>query len=180
VTQAHNTLTREQRIAAVDQTIRERKTAKLLRDPAQCASDPLPSADFNQAVYDCIAAAGWAPFHKLAHKDTHLEGGMSSPVPWRFYVLEKSMCCVVNDYLRQQAALPETKWSKAWGSKIPRLLAGADTAIVVTWLPNPYSSGDVLELMDNNMEYTAADAIQNVLLAFVPLPKLPLASVRLA
>jgi nitroreductase len=168
MTRAHNNLTREQRIAAVDQAIRERKTAKLLRDPAGCAGDPLPSADFMQAVYACVEVAGWAPFHKQAHKAAHLGGSLTSPVPWRFYLLEKPMCCAITDYLRQQAAaLPETKWSKAWGSKIPRLLAGAGAAILVTWLPDPPASGDVLALTDNNMEHIAATAaaIQNALLA---------------
>jgi nitroreductase len=168
VIRAHNNLTHEQRIAAVDQAIRERKTAKLLRDPAGCASDPLPSADFMQAVYACVEVAGWAPFHKLAHKEVHLSGSLTSPVPWRFYVLEKPMCCGVVEHLRQQAAaLPETKWSKAWGSKIPKLLAGAGAAILVTWLPDPPASGEVLELTDNNMEHIAATAaaVQNVLLA---------------
>jgi nitroreductase len=65
------------------------------------------------------------------------------------------------------AALPETKWSKAWGSKIPKLLAVAGAAILVTWLPDPPTSGEVLELTDNNMEHVAATAaaVQNVLLA---------------
>lgn len=50
--------------------------------------------------------------------------------------------------------------------KIPRLLAGADALIMVTWLPDPSSTGEP-ELSTNNIEHIAATsaAIQNLILA---------------
>lgn len=169
MTQPPSSLTRPAFIEAVEHVIQARKTAKLLRDPDRCSegSASLP-ADFRQQVAACVASAGWAPFHKIVDKEAHLQGDLTAIVPWRCYMLAKPMCCAAIAYLRQQAQEhPDSKWAKAWGSKIPRLLAGAGALVLVTWLPDPPANGMALELTDNNMEHiaAAAAAIQNLLLA---------------
>lgn len=89
-------------------------------------------------------------------------------MPWRFYVLEKSGCCAVLDRLRAQAlAQPDSKWSRAWESKLTRVLSGTGTVVLTTWLPEPAPSGGAPELNENNQEHIAAAsaAVQNLLLA---------------
>lgn len=160
-------ISREAFVSTVDHVIRERKTAKILRDPEHCeATGDL--TQFVEAVRACVEVAGWAPFHKVAHKETHLGGTLTSVVPWRFYILEKPMCCALIAHLHAQAdEQPDSKWSRAWRSKIPKLLSGAGAAVLVTWLPDPSPSGDMPELSENNIEHIAAAsaATQNLLLA---------------
>jgi nitroreductase len=161
------TLSRDDFVIAIDHIIRERRTAKTLRDPQYCDLTGDFSA-FNEAVRVCIDAAGWAPFHKIAHEQAHRQHGMPSPVPWRFYVLDKPACCTVVAHVRRQAeAHPDSNWSRAWGSKIPKLLAGAGACVLVTWLPDPPETDDRPELTENNIEHIAAAsaATQNLLLA---------------
>ncbi len=162
-------MSREQFANAVHHVIRERKTAKVLRAPDTCfeGGANLPP-DFAAALRRCIESAGWAPFHKMIHKETHLRGKMISLVPWRFYVLKKSVCCAVVDQVRARAELqPDSKWSRAWTSKIPRLLSGAGACVMVTWLPDPAENGGEPVLNENNIEHIAAAsaAAQNLLLA---------------
>lgn len=153
----------------VDEAIRERKTEKVLSAPAQCheVAAHLPE-DFNDALRTMIETAGYAPFHKVAHKETHLQGDLRSPVPWRFYILPKPKCCELLDFLADQAKNnPDSKWSKGWESKVPRLIAGTGALVMVTWLPDPSSQGDQPELTENNIEHLAAAsaAVQNLLIA---------------
>lgn len=152
-------------VRVVTHVIRERKTAKTLSDPAQCAQAPLPES-FGTQLQHIVENAGYAPFHKAVHKEAHLQGAQNSPVPWRFYVLEKPACCALLARLRTQAeAQPEGKWAKAWGSKIPKLLAGSGALIQVTWLPDP-TDADAPALTDNNIEHIAAASatVQNLML----------------
>jgi nitroreductase len=154
-------------ISAVDHVIRKRKTAKILRDPDNCGSTQ-DLTDFNEAVRASVEVAGWAPFHKTVHKPTHCMGELTSPVPWRFYVLEKATCCAVVDFISAQAQVnPNSHWHKAWGSKIPKLLAGCGAVVLATWLPDPAEDGGAPELTENNIEHIAAAsaAVQNLLLA---------------
>ncbi len=153
----------------VDETIRGRKTAKVLANPSQCqaVAAQIP-ADFTETLRTMIETAGYAPFHKIAHKETHLQGDLRSPVPWRFYVVLKPMCCALLDFLAVQAnENPDSKWSRAWESKVPRLIAGTGALIQVTWLPDPPAQGDQPELTENNIEHLAAAsaAVQNLLIA---------------
>lgn len=153
---------------SVEHIIRERKTAKLLQNPTQCSDlSSKMAAEVRGALQAMIEVAGWAPFHKVANEQAHRQDGMASPVPWRFYVLEKPDCCRVMRFIEQQAeANPESKWTKAAGSKVPKLLAGCSALVLVTWLPDPPKEGDTPELSLNNMEHIAAAsaAIQNLLL----------------
>lgn len=154
---------------AVDHVIRERRTAKILRDPAHCADFPLAAqAALRAILQDIIPVAGYAPFHKAVHKTTHCQGELNAIVPWRFYMLEKPACCALLDFIRAEAeANPGTIWTKAWESKVPRLLAGAGALVQVTWLPDPPAAGNVPELNENNIEHIAAAsaAVQNLMLA---------------
>lgn len=153
----------------VDQTIRARKTTKIMRDPVACDDVPAAlAASMRQMVQEMIEVAGWAPFHKLVHEQAHRQGALTSVAPWRFYALDKSACCALLAHLRSQAETqPGSKWVKAWESKIPRLLAGCGAAVLVTWLPDPTSNGDQPEMTERNIEHIAAAsaAVQNLLLA---------------
>lgn len=157
----------------VDEVIRTRKTVKVLRDPSRCDGLPAPMRlRFQETLKELIELAGWAPFHKVAHPGAHRRGPMTSVVPWRFYVLDKPACCRLLRHLEAQAeAHPDSRWGKAWGSKIPALLAGTGALVQVTWLPDPAKDGAPDEappaLTPNNVEHVAAAsaAIQNLLLA---------------
>jgi nitroreductase len=162
-----DSLARSQFIDAVDHALRQRKSAKAQRDPLACSPDHTP-ADFFDQVRAAVEVAGWAPFHKVAHKEAHFGGALDSVVPWRFYLLDAAACCRVVAYLRAQAeANPDSVWSKAWQSKIPKLLAGAGALVLVTWLPDPAEGGGAPTLTDNNIEHIAAAgaAVQSLLLA---------------
>ncbi len=166
--QPPQSLTQAQFIQAVDHVINERKTIKVLRAVDECAdfSDAQQQAmrDILQAI---LPVAGMAPFHRVAHK-THTQGALSSPVPWRFYVLEKPACCAVLRHIQTQAATqPDSAWARALESKVPKLLAGAGALVLVTWLPDPSENGGQPALSENNVEHIAAAsaAVQNLLLA---------------
>ena len=156
-------------ITAVDHVIRERRTLKVMRDPSGCQELPADvAADLYAALRDSIEVAGWAPFHKPANKEAHLAHGPASVVPWRFYVLEKPTCCALLARLRSLAqAHSDSKWSRAWESKIPRILSGSGAVVLATWLPDPSATGGAPELTENNQEHIAAAsaAVQNLLLA---------------
>ena len=162
-------MTREDFTRAVKHVIRERKTAKILSNTDNCRS--LSDADqvrLREILTEIIEISGWAPFHKLANEQAHCQGEMQSIVPWRYYVLEQAACCHMVSYLEQQAeAHPDSKWSRAWSSKVPGLLAGAGALVLVTWLPDPPEQGDTPEMTLNNMEHIAAAsaAVQNLMLA---------------
>ncbi len=161
-------LTRDQFIQAVDHVIRERKTAKILgniEDYGDTLSTPARQA-INQQIAEAIAVAGWAPFHKLVDKQ-HLSEASQSPVPWRFYVLDKPAAGQVLEFIKRTAETStDPKWARTLQKKIPKLLAGADALVLVTWLPDSTASGQP-ELTTNNIEHIAASsaAVQNLLLA---------------
>ena len=155
-------------IQAVDHVIRERKTAKILSDIQACTDtlDFHERATINAKIREAIELAGWAPFHKMADS-SHLQAESNSPVPWRFYVLEKTLCCQILDFIKHQTTTTrDPKWPRTMQKKIPKLLAGADALVIVTWLPDP-SPTDQPELTINNIEHIAASsaAIQNLILA---------------
>lgn len=160
---------RDARVAIIDETIRERHTAKILRDPLHCAELAADLAtSLHQTLQELIEVAGWAPVHQAADAQAHRQGDLSSIVPWRFYVLEKPACCRLVRLLEEQAAThPDSQWATAWRSKIPRLLAGCGALVQVTWLPDLPSTSDTPELTVANMEHiaAAAAAVQNLLVA---------------
>ncbi|MGB1288355.1 MAG: nitroreductase family protein, partial [Aggregatilineales bacterium] len=161
-------MSRDDFIQAVDHAIRARKTAKISGDVTNCLEQTDAHQErIREAVTGIIEAAGWSPYHKAAHK-MHLNDPMTSPVPWRFYVLDKTACCGLLNAIRSQAETnSDPKWERAMLKRIPRLLAGTDVLIQVTWLPEPANSGDVVEFSHRNIEHVAAAsaAIQNLMLA---------------
>ena len=153
----------------IDDVIRRRRTAKVLREVKD--NRPLPSAlagELRTAVAEMLEVAAWAPFHYPAHAEVHRKGSLKSAVPWRFYLLEKPACDRLIQHLEDQAreSRAEQKWIEAWNSKIPKLLAGAGALVQATWLPEPAEEGPPV-LSDRNMEHiaAAAAAVQNFLLA---------------
>ena len=153
----------------IDNIIRTRKTAKILRDPTACMDiSENVQETLRQTLHEIIELAAWAPFHRVANKQAHRQDTMQSAVPWRFFVLEKAACCQVIQHIERQATEhPDSKWAKAWQSKIPKLLAGCGALMQVTWLPEPPEQGDVPTLNIENVEHIAAAsaAVQNALLA---------------
>lgn len=134
----------------VDETIRNRRTVKVLAKQAQ------PLTDIRQVVEELVETAAWAPFHLPSHADHHQ--GLNSPVPWRFYMLDAAQC-------RQ---LAEQLTEKRYG-KIVDMLNSAQALIQATWLPLKLND-DCEELYEPtlaNMENIAAAsaAVQNLLLA---------------
>lgn len=143
----------DDRAAVVDGVIRERRTVKVLADEA------FPAGPEVRAVVEELAAtAGWAPFHRVAAR-VHLEGALTSIVPWRFYLVDADGC----------RALRQALLARGDKSKIPRMLAAASALVQATWLPNP-AKGEhtgLFEATEENMEHVAAAgaAVQNLLLA---------------
>lgn len=142
----------EDTAAIVDGVIRDRRTVKVLAD------EPFPVQDARQAVEELVAAAGWAPFHRVAAR-VHTDGALASIVPWRFHLVDADGC----------RALRETLLARGDKSKVPRMLASATALIQATWLPNPAKGehAGLFEATEENMEHVAAAgaAVQNLLLA---------------
>jgi nitroreductase len=155
-------------VRAVEHVIMERKTAKIIRKPDACADySEKALQQLHEQLEAIIAVAGWAPFHKMAHI-THRQGDLSSVVPWRFYVMEKSACCRFLQTIENNAqAHPDSIWAKAWQSKVPGLLSGAGAVVLVTWLPEPHPDTLEPEMNTKNIEHIAAasSAAQNLMLA---------------
>lgn len=165
----------------VDDIIRARRTTKLMLAPGAPVEESSGWNDTHrQALDTMIEGAAWAPFHRRADETLHRSGALDSPLPWRFHVVESHACAALIRWLEQQAiANPESRWSRAWRSKIKDMLYACDVLIQATWLPDAPET----EVVDNiesiespppppvmtlgNIEHVAAAsaAIQNVLLA---------------
>lgn len=173
-----------QRIPEIDSVIRSRKTAKMLLPPDSIDVDNEQWNDsYRRELESMLEVAAWAPFHRKCHEQTHRSGALDSVVPWRFHIAERAVCHALIDFLKVQAnEHPDSKWSRAWQSKITHLLAATGVLIQVTWLPEPApeptpkpaaegenraaeSVSDALSI--NNIEHVAAAsaAVQNLLLA---------------
>jgi nitroreductase len=142
----------EDTAAIVDGVIRDRRTVKVLADA------PFPVQEARQVVEELVAAAGWAPFHRVAAR-VHTDGALTSIVPWRFHLLDADGC----------RALRQALLDRGDKSKVPRMLASATALIQATWLPNP-AKGEhtgLFEATEENLEHIAAAgaAVQNLLLA---------------
>ena len=154
---------------ALDALIRARRTSKRLRDPDEARADRSSLSTARRDELDAmLAVAGEAPFHRRV-ADEHRRGELDSAVPWRFHVLERPTCLALLDAIEARAtADPDSKWARAWKSKIPELLAGASACVLATWLPDPVE-GDAgtPDFTERNVEHVAAAsaAVQNLLLA---------------
>ena len=143
---------------AFEQLVQRRKTIKVL------AQDSFPAADQRLVVERLLAAAGWAPFHKVCSTDHRGDGQLSGIEPWRFHALDGEAC----RHLRMRVIDREA------AGKIPAMLASADAMILATWLPNPPVAGSIpasdseaFEPTLGNVEHIAAAsaAVQSLLLA---------------
>ena len=97
-------------------------------------------------------------FHRAASKKV-------PAVPWRFYALDQTNCLRLIDAL---IAHPELGLTKS--AAILRMIAAYGALVLVTWLPDPESNGNVEEMArreHKNEEHlaAAAAATQNLLLA---------------
>lgn len=141
----------DDKVAALDEIIRQRRTLKVL------ANEPLSETTPRELVNDVIAAGAWAPFHKPSSTEHRTQ--MSSFVPWRAYALDAGAC----HRLRQKLI------DAGDNTKIVQMLAAATALIQVTWLPNPPKgvTDTPFEATLENMEHIAAAsaAVQNMLLA---------------
>lgn len=145
-----------------------RKTVKVL------AQQPFPTNDHRDVVQRIIAAAGWAPFHKICSSDHRADGPMCGIQPWRFHALDAVACRRLQTLVAGREA----------AGKIPAMLAAADAMIMSTWLPNPpvnqpeidqretawpasSSDSESFEATLGNVEHIAAAsaAVQSLLLA---------------
>lgn len=137
------------------EVIRQRKTDKVLGDPA----NPLvytdeQLADGDGIVKQAIRESGHAPFHydrKVA--------GMAEP--WRVYWLNCASC------RRLAVVLPDLIPTMKTNNKMPALLSGCGSLALYTWLPqSPDMAADNKQFARVNREHLAASAaaVQNFLL----------------
>ena len=135
-----------------------RKTTKVMFDPENPAA---PETD-RDTIESLIALAGWAPFHKPAHR-VHWRGTRTIE-PWRFHLADAAACRRLIGFVQAGAEKP---------GRVPQMLAAAEALILATWLPNPPENGDeglnggLFEPTMANMEHIAAAsaAVQSFLLA---------------
>ena len=162
-----------------------RKTSKVLLPVAlRDEQRALWCDEHSSALQRMLEAASWAPFHKRAH-DQHLTADLDGPMPWRFHVLDPDACTRLLVFLEGKAAeQSNSKWSRAWQSKIKEMVSACGVLIQATWLPDPvnpsddtqksapvgnHSAGAVAEVAFNqkNVEHVAAasSAVQSLLLS---------------
>lgn len=130
----------------VELALSSRKTSKVLL-PVELRGEQqaLWKVEHTQALRHMLEAASWAPFHKRAHEQ-HLNDDLAAPMPWRFHVLDPDACTRLLTFLESQnAAHPDSKWTRAWQSKIKEMVSACGVLIQVTWLPDPASSSSSAE-----------------------------------
>lgn len=100
-----------------DALLRARRTRKLLDGARLPGAAPGPSAraDFDRALREAIAAAGWAPFHYAASE--------ALPEPWRFTVLDRDALD------RMTARFPQLQVGK-----LPQILGGAGALVQLAYV----------------------------------------------
>lgn len=126
--------------------ISSRKTSKVLL-PVELRAEQhaLWQNQHTHTLQQLLEAASWAPFHKRAHEQ-HLDDDLTAPMPWRFHVLDPDACTRLLMFLESQnSAHPDSKWSRAWQSKIKEMVSACGVLIQATWLPDPASTPDSAE-----------------------------------
>jgi nitroreductase len=138
------------------QAIQNRRTTKVLGN----IEDVLPANGKNDKLLaKLVELANNAPFHYACHKIHREGGGLTSVVPWRFYLLNDQRCRELLQWLVTSEIASE---------KIGQMLAVAEGLVLVSWLPDPSADRTLLfEPSERNMEHLAAAgaAVQNLLLA---------------
>ncbi|MGI9351116.1 MAG: hypothetical protein ACR2O3_06105 [Rhizobiaceae bacterium] len=143
-------------------SLSKRRTHKVIGDPANPEN---AGQEQNSLMQRLLEAAGNAPFHYACDRQHQLE--MSSPVPWRAYILDTENC---RNLMAELLASGDT-------TKIPNMLAATRFLVQVTWLPDPGTlQGEPMEKdqpdfegTQRNMEHIAAASafIQSLLLAAI-------------
>lgn len=152
-------------VTAFDEVVRKRETRKVFADPND---PPTIESGLIDDVWAACDVAKWAPFHYPSHKLHQSE--MTSPVPWRFHILDHVACRQLISELPKLAEVnaDSPALASAMNGKIPSMLAAAGALVLVTWLPHP-SKGDEPnpKLVQMNEEHVlaAAAATQTLLLA---------------
>jgi hypothetical protein len=149
-----------------DQTIKSRKTAKVLAHEPWTPS--ITKEEQEQLTQELLQLAAHAPYHyKSTERYKDLERGLTSSLPFRCYTLTSDDCRAAAHYIEEEA-IP--------AGKVQNMLWASDIMMVMTWLPDVFGEqGDILKLAAEqlpftgtirNMEHIAAAsaATQNVLL----------------
>ena len=149
-----------------DQTIKSRKTAKVLAHEPWTPS--ITKEEQEQLTQELLQLAAHAPYHyKSTERYKDLERGLTSSLPFRCYTLTSDDCRAAAHYIEEEA-IP--------AGKVQNMLWASDIMMVMTWLPDVFGEqGDVDNLAAEqlpftgtirNMEHIAAAsaATQNVLL----------------
>jgi len=150
----------------IDQTIKSRKTAKVLaREPW---TPSITTEQQEQLTQELLQLAAHAPYHyKSIDRYKDLKRGLTSSLPFRCYTLTAEDCRAVARHIEEDD-IP--------AGKVKNMFWAADIMMVMTWLPDVFGEQhDPLNLAAEplpfvgtlrNMEHIAAAsaAIQNVLL----------------
>lgn len=142
-------------IEVLSEVIRNRKTEKVLGNPAQpvrYSATQLNEGD--EIVKRSIKESGWAPFHYNRRQDGLAE-------PWRVWWMNQAECLALCQKLPR--LIPDLKP----GNKMPALLAGCGSLTLYTWLPEEQGNQtDPSKVERINREHLAAtaSAVQNFLL----------------
>ena len=158
----------------VETTIRSRRTSKVLL-PVEFQQEQRArwTPEHQEILLAMLETAAWAPFHKRA-AEQYLSGKTNAPMPWRFHVLDGDACSDLLAFLQKQNEQnPDSKWSRAWQSKITNMVAACGALVQATWLPDPVdqtgqpASQDVQVFTQKNIEHVAAagGAVQSLLVA---------------
>jgi len=156
-------------VSAVDRTLRERRTAKVLLAPEKRAGRGTHwTSEHIDDLTTMIEGAAWAPFHKRASERARQDSELDAVMPWRFTVVQGQACDELLDWLRERAETqPDSMWSRAWRSKIKDMLGACGALVQACWLPDIAEGESEPVLSRGNVEHIAAAsaAVQNLLLA---------------
>ncbi|MEM9354008.1 MAG: nitroreductase family protein [Planctomycetota bacterium] len=145
------------KLDSLRQVIQDRRTLKVLADPESPWEAPDPAV--RDRLAELLQAASHAPFHYPADQ-SHRTEPLTSPVPWRFHVLDGEACRRLLERLLSE---------DIESGKIANMLAAADALVLATWLPDPQEPALAFQEFAptlRNMEHIAAAsaAVQNLLL----------------
>ena len=143
----------DERYQAVQSTIHERKTFKVIGDTKQPIQIPAASAERNRPlIMKSIADAGMAPFHYDRNHQSIAE-------PWRFHVIWHEECRMI------AASFLDWFEDVKPSNKLPSMLAACGALVLVNWLPQQ-DLADADKATKVNEEHLAATsaAVQNLLL----------------
>ena len=142
------------RYEQVANSIRDRKTLKVLGEPSEPVRFSSDTSESQKFVHEALKTAGWAPFHY----DRNLNGLAE---PWRAHVVEHELCREIARDMRDWFSDMKPT------NKLPAMLAACGSLALVTWLPQTADEiVDKDKRRDVNEEHLAATAamVQNFLL----------------